>query len=107
MSDEAASRQSFTDKIRKLLLGSLAVAMFIAAWQAAFLFVPFNKLFISKPDLIWNALIDLIVSADLLRDLSVSAAPFLYGFSAALIVCVPLGVCMGWRAPVRCPLDPI
>ena len=64
MSDEAAPRQSFTDKHRKVLLGSLAVAMFIAAWKAAFLFVPFNKLFISKPDLIWNALVDLIVSGD-------------------------------------------
>ena len=107
MSDEAAPRQSFTDKHRKVLLGSLAVAMFIAAWQAAFLFVPFNKLFISKPDLIWNALIDLIVSGDLLRDLAVSAAPFLFGFSAAVIVGVPLGVVMGWRAPVRYTLDPI
>jgi len=107
MSDEAAPRQSFTDKHRKVLLGFLAVAMFIAAWQAAFLFVPFNKLFISKPDLIWNALIDLIVSGDLLRDLAVSAAPFLYGFSAAVIVGVPLGVVMGWRAPVRYTLDPI
>ena len=107
MSDDAAPRQSFTDKYRKVLLGSLAVAMFIAAWQAAFLFVPFNKLFISKPDLIWNALIDLIVSGDLFRDLAVSAAPFLYGFSAAVIVGVPLGVVMGWRAPVRYTLDPI
>ena len=107
MSDEAAPRQSFTDKHRKVLLGFLAVAMFIAAWQAAFLFVPFNKLFISKPDLIWNALVDLVVSGDLLRDLAVSAAPFLYGFSAAVIVGVPLGVVMGWRAPVRYTLDPI
>jgi len=69
--------------------------------------VPFNKLFISKPDLIWNALVDLVVSGDLLRDLAVSAAPFLYGFSAAVIVGVPLGVVMGWRAPVRYTLDPI
>ncbi len=107
MSDEAAPRQSFTDKHRKVLLGSLAVAMFIAAWQAAFLFVPFNKLFISKPDLIWNALVDLIVSGDLFRDLAVSAAPFLYGFGAAVIIGVPLGVVMGWRAPVRYTLDPI
>ena len=107
MSDEAAPRQSFTDKHRKVLLGFLAVAMFIAAWQAAFLFVPFNKLFISKPDLIWNALVDLVVSGDLLRDLAVSAAPFLYGFGAAVIVGVPLGVVMGWRAPVRYTLDPI
>jgi len=107
MTDEAAPRQSFTDRYRKVLLGSLAVAIFIAAWQAMFLFVPFNKLFISKPDLIWNALVDLVVSGDLLRDLAVSAAPFLYGFGAAVIVGVPLGVVMGWRAPVRYTLDPI
>ena len=107
MIDDVAPRESFAEKHRKVLLGLLAVAIFIAAWQATFLFVPFNKLFVSKPDLIWNALIDLIVSGDLLRDLAVSAAPFLYGFSAAVIVGVPLGVVMGWRAPVRYTLDPI
>src|SRR4029078_3147413 len=107
MSDDAAPRQSFADKHRKVLLGLLAVAIFVAAWQGAFLFVPFNKLFVSKPDLIWDALVDLIVSGDLMRDLAVSAVPFLYGFSAALIVGVPLGVVMGWRAPVRYTLDPI
>jgi taurine transport system permease protein len=107
MSDEAAPRQSFTDKHRKVLLGFLAVAIFIAAWQAVFLFVPFNKLFVSKPDLIWGALVELIVSGDMLRDLAISAVPFLYGFVAAVVVGVTLGVIMGWRAPVRYALDPI
>ena len=57
MSDDAAPRQSFADKHRKVLLGLLAVAIFFAAWQAVFLFVPFNPLFISKPDLIAMALV--------------------------------------------------
>jgi len=104
---EDAPRLSFAARHRNLLLGLTSVVLFFVAWQAVFLVVPFNKLFISKPDLIWNALIDLIVSGDLLRDLAVSAAPFLYGFSAAVIVGVPLGVVMGWRAPVRYTLDPI
>ena len=56
MSDDAAPRQSFADKHRKVLLGLLAVAIFFAAWQAVFLVVPFNPLFISKPDLIWRGL---------------------------------------------------
>jgi NitT/TauT family transport system permease protein len=107
MIDDAAPRESFAEKHRKVLLGLLAVAIFIAAWQATFLFVPFNKLFVSKPDLIWNALIDLIVSGDLIRDLAVSAVPFLYGFGAAVMVGVTLGVVMGWRPPVRYTLDPI
>src|SRR3954463_16489173 len=105
MTDEAAPRQSFTDKHRKVLLGLLAVAIFIAAWQSAFLFVPFNKLFISKPDLIWHALVDLIVSGDLARDLAISAVPFVYGFSAAVVVGVTLGVVMGWRERVGYALD--
>ena len=107
MMDEAAPRVSFTERYRKVLLGLLAVAMFLAAWQAVFLFVPFNKLFISKPDLIWHALVDLIASGDLARDLAVSAVPFLYGFSAAVVVGVTLGVVMGWRERVSNALDPI
>ena len=107
MPDEAAPRLSFTDKHRKVLLGLLAVAIFLAAWQAVFLVVPFNKLFISKPNLIWDALVDLIVSGDLIRDLAISAVPFLYGFSAAVVVGVTLGVVTGWRQRVAYALDPI
>jgi ABC-type nitrate/sulfonate/bicarbonate transport system permease component len=107
MPDQAVPRLSFADKHRKVLLGLLAVVIFLAAWQAVFLVVPFNKLFISKPNLIWDALVDLIVSGDLLRDLAISAVPFLYGFSAAVVVGVTLGVVMGWRERVAYALDPI
>ena len=62
------------------------MALFFAAWQAVFLVVPFNPLFISKPSLIAESFVDLLVSGDLLRDLAVSAVPFVYGFSAAVVV---------------------
>lgn len=107
MSDQAAPRQSFADKHRKVLLGVLAVAIFLAAWQAVFLFAPFNPLFISKPNLIGEALVQLFSNGDMLRDLAVSAVPFLYGFGAAVLVGVPLGVVMGWRTRMRWALDPI
>ncbi len=107
MPDEAAPPQSFADKHRKVLLGLLAVMIFLAAWQAAFLVFPFNPLFISKPDLIGRALVTLLQSGDLLRDLAVSAVPFVYGFSAAVVVGVPLGIVMGWRERVSYTLDPI
>ena len=100
MADEAAPQQSFADKHRKVLLGLLAVAIFLAAWQAAFLVFPFNPLFISKPDLIANAFVFILVSGDLLRDLAISAVPFLYGFTAAVLIGVPLGIVMGWRERV-------
>ncbi len=107
MAVDTAPRQSFAERHRKVLLGLLAVALFFAAWQAAFLFVPFNPLFISKPNLIWEALVDLLVSGDMLRDLGVSALPFLYGFTAAVVVGVPVGVVMGWRVRVGYALDPL
>jgi len=107
MTDTTAPRQSFADKHRKILLGVLAVAIFFAAWQAVFLFVSFNPLFISKPDLILQALGQLLAGGDMLRDLAISAVPFLYGFAAAVLVGVPLGVVMGWRTRVGWALDPL
>jgi NitT/TauT family transport system permease protein len=90
-----------------VLLGLFAVLLFFALWEAVFLVVPFNQLFISKPSLILLGLVDLINSGDLLRDLAVSAVPFLYGFVAAVIVGVALGVVMGWRVRVGYALDPL
>src|SRR5215475_978179 len=107
MMDDAAPRVSFPTRYRKVLLGSLSVVLFFAAWQAIFLLVPFNPLFISKPSLIASGLVDLITSGDLLRDLAVSAVPFLYGFLAAVLIGVPLGVVMGWRVRVGYALDPL
>jgi ABC-type nitrate/sulfonate/bicarbonate transport system permease component len=105
--DTSAPRQSFAEKHRKILLGVLAVVIFFAAWQAVFLVASFNPLFISKPDLILQALGQLLTGGDMLRDLAISAVPFLYGFVAAVVVGVPLGVVMGWRTRVRYALDPI
>src|SRR5262244_2180281 len=107
MMDDAAPRVSFPARYRKALLGSLSVVLFFAAWQAVFLVVPFDPLFISKPSLIASGLVDLITSVDLFRDLAVSAVPFLYGFSAAVVIGVPLGVVMGWRVRVGYALDPL
>jgi NitT/TauT family transport system permease protein len=107
MLDEGAPRQSFADKHHKVLLGLLAVVIFLAAWQAVFLVMPFNPLFISKPDLIGRALVNLLLGGDLLRDLVISAVPFFYGFSAAVVVGVPLGIVMGWRQRMSYALDPI
>src|SRR6202795_161588 len=107
MAEDAAPRQNFAERNRKPLLGAFAVAIFFAAWQAIFLVVPFNPLFISKPSLIFEGYVDLIGSGDLFHDLAVSAVPFVYGLGAAVIVGVPLGIVMGWRQRVGYALDPL
>jgi taurine transport system permease protein len=107
MAEQATIRPSFAARYRNVLLGGFAVVLFFAAWQAVFLFVPFNPLFISKPNLIAAGLIDLIDSGDLFHDLAVSAVPFFTGLAAAVIVGVPLGIVMGWRPRVGYALDPL
>src|SRR5262245_58931194 len=107
MAEHVAPPSSFAERHRKVLLGSLAVALFFAAWQAVLLVVPFNPLFISKPSLILESFVDLLMSGDLLRDLAVSAVPFVYGFGAAVVVGVALGIVMGWRVRVGYALDPL
>jgi taurine transport system permease protein len=94
-------------RYRTPLLGGLAVVLFFVAWQALFLVVPFNPLFISKPSLILAGLFDLIDTGELLDDLRVSAVPFAYGLAAAVVVGVAIGMVMGWRARVGYALDPL
>jgi NitT/TauT family transport system permease protein len=107
MPAEPVPQIAFAERYRNLLLGLLSVALFLAAWQAVFLFVPFNPLFISKPTLIAASLWDLIVTGTLFHDLAVSAVPFVYGFSAAVVVGIAVGIVMGWRVRVGYALDPI
>ena len=107
MAEDVAPRQNFAERYRKPLLGALAVAIFFAAWQAIFLVVPFNPLFISKPSLIFWGFVDLVQSGELLDDLTVSAVPFFLGLGAAVVVGVPLGIVMGWRVRVGYALDPL
>ena len=98
---------SFAVRYRKPLLGGLAIVLFFVAWQAIFLVVPFNPLFISKPSLIASGFVDLIESGDLAHDLGVSAVPFFTGLIAAVVIGVPLGIVMGWRQRVGWALDPL
>src|ERR1700740_2151437 len=107
MTDNVAQPLSFAARYRKVMLGGMAVILFFAAWQAIFLFVPFNPLFISKPSLIAAGFVDLIDSGDLFHDLAVSAVPFFIGLGAAVVIGVPLGIVMGWRQKVGYALDPL
>jgi taurine transport system permease protein len=107
MAAEVTMRPTFVARYRRPLLGALAVVLFFAAWQAIFLFVPFNPLFITKPSMIAAGFVDLIESGDLLHDLAVSAVPFFAGLGAAVLIGVPLGILMGWRTRIGYALDPL
>lgn len=107
MTDAVIPRPAFSWCSRKALLGCLAVVAFFLAWQAVFLVIPFNSLFITKPSFMFAALARLTLSGQLFFDLGASALPFFYGLVAAVLVGVPLGILMGWRVRVGLALDPL
>jgi taurine transport system permease protein len=107
MSDAATIHTPFVTRYRKSLLGGIAVVIFFVVWQAIFLVVPYNPLFITKPSAIAGGFVDLIESGDLFHDLAVSAVPFFFGLGGAVLIGVPLGIVMGWRPRVGYALDPL
>jgi NitT/TauT family transport system permease protein len=98
----------FFDDWRRLILGIIAITLFFLFWEALLTwFIPLNKFIISKPSLIFLGLFRDIESGLIWRDLLVSGKPLFFGFGAAIVVGVPVGVVMGWRVRVGYSLDPL
>ncbi len=84
-----------------------SVFFLVAAWELVLTYIfPVNPFFFTKPSLIAAAFKEQIQGAKLWHDLAVSSQAFIWGFSFAVIVGVPLGLVMGWRRRVEYSLDP-
>jgi ABC-type nitrate/sulfonate/bicarbonate transport system permease component len=89
------------------LLGALAVIGFFLLWEFLLTYVfPFNPFFITKPSLIAVAAKDLMGGGKLWQDLAISSRAFIWGFSAAVVIGIPIGLVMGWRRRLEYALDP-
>ena len=100
------AREYFTEH-RRLWLGLGSFFFLVAAWELVLTYiVPVNPFFFTKPSLIADAFKEQIQSAKLWHDLAVSSQAFLWGFSFAVIVGIPVGLVMGWRRRVEYSLDP-
>jgi NitT/TauT family transport system permease protein len=92
---------------RRLLLGLLSVAGLIVIWELFLTYVvPVDPFFFTKPSLIAEAFLEQVRGPKLWHDLAVSSRAFIWGFSAAVLVGIPLGVLMGWRRRLEYTLDP-
>ncbi len=90
------------------LFGFVAVVGFFILWEFLLTYViPFNPFFITKPSLIAGATGKLIISGKLWKDLYISGRAFFFGFTAAVVVGIPIGIVMGWRRRVAFALDPL
>ena len=90
----------------RTLLGTIAVLVFLAAWQWAGTSGLVSPLFISAPSRIWRAFVLLAKSGELAKHVIVSGQEFLLGFALAILIGIPLGILMGWYRRLDALLDP-
>jgi NitT/TauT family transport system permease protein len=92
---------------RRLWLGLLSTVVVIAGWEWLLTYVfPVDPFFFTKPSLIAEAFGEQLRGAKLWHDLAVSSRAFLWGFSFAVLIGIPLGLVMGWRRRLEYALDP-
>jgi NitT/TauT family transport system permease protein len=99
--------QGYFTEHRRLCLGLCSVFFVVSVWELVLTYIfPVNPFFFTKPSLIAAAFKEQIQGAKLWHDLAVSSRAFLWGFSFAVIVGIPVGLVMGWRRRVEYSLDP-
>jgi NitT/TauT family transport system permease protein len=90
------------------ILGLVSVAGLFLAWELVLTYlVPLNPFFFTKPSLIATAFREQVLGGRLWNDLIISSRAFLWGFSCAIAVGIPIGVLMGWRRRAEYTLDPL
>ncbi|HEX6768162.1 MAG TPA: ABC transporter permease [Candidatus Binatia bacterium] len=92
---------------RRLWLALCSFFFLFTAWELMLTYIfPVNPFFFTKPSLIAAAFKEQFQGTKLWHDLAVSSQAFLWGFSFAVIVGIPVGLVMGWRKRVEYSLDP-
>lgn len=99
--------KNWLQEYQRPLIGFASVAAAIAIWQIALTyFIPLNPFFFTKPSLIAVAFKEQVIDGALWGDLAVSSRAFLWGWSFAVILGIPIGAVMGWRRRAEYTLDP-
>lgn len=80
-------------------------SFFLWEWVCTYV-VTVDPFFFTQPSKIAVAAKELFSGSQLWKDLAVSSKAFLWGFSFAVLIGIPLGVVMGWRRRAEYTLDP-
>ena len=99
--------QAFFGEHQRLWLALCSVLFLIGCWEFILTYIfPVDPFFFTKPSLIGAAFKEQVQGSKLWHDLAVSSQAFLWGFTFAVIVGIPVGLVMGWRKRVEYALDP-
>src|SRR5262245_7155468 len=107
MTEQAAERRTtFYARYERVLLGSLAVAMVLVAWEVFGRSRVVNPILMSYPTAIVRAGTRMAASGELAEHVLVSGGEFFLGFLLAALTAVPLGLLAGWYGRLHSLLDP-
>ncbi|MGH7825819.1 MAG: ABC transporter permease [Candidatus Binatia bacterium] len=99
--------RAFYQEHYRAIFGTLSVLGLVLVWELALTFlIPLNPFFFTKPSLIAVAFKEQILQGALWGDLAISSRAFLWGFSFAVLLGIPIGAFMGWRRRAEYTLDP-
>jgi sulfonate transport system permease protein len=87
-------------------VSTVAVAVFLIAWEIAPRLRLVDPFFTSQPSRVLAASADIVRSGTLMRDALVSMSEFATGFALALAVGVPIGLMLGTFPTLRHLVDP-
>lgn len=90
----------------RTLVSTLAVVVFLAAWELAPRTGAVDATFTSQPSRVIAAGLDIVRTGGFLNDVSVSLIEFVIGFGLAITIGVPLGLLLGRFPVLRHLLDP-
>ena len=99
-------RQSWVRRHEALVIGTVAVVMFLVGWQLVANARVWSKLFLPGPLDIVEAFSDLASGGELWLDVATSAQEFVIGYALAAAIAIPLGMLLGWYPRMRYALDP-
>jgi sulfonate transport system permease protein len=90
----------------RILVSSLSVAIFLAAWETAPRAGIVDPTYVSQPSRVVTVSLEIVTSGGFLRDVAVSLSEFAIGFALAIAAGVPLGLVLGKFPVLRYVLDP-
>jgi NitT/TauT family transport system permease protein len=98
--------QTWFRRHEQLVIGTAAVLIFFAVWQAVGSARIVSRLFLPAPTDVVEAFSELVADGELARDLAVSGQEFFIGYFLAGATAIPLGLLLGWYPRARYALDP-
>ena len=100
-----AMRQPRTATIREYFLPLLGIGVIALVWECAHRAGIVEPTLLPSIAVVTRALVKLITSGNILPDMGMTLGRTLCGFGMAVIIGIPLGICMGMFQPVyRCVL---